>query len=141
MSKTFAQIRGDEILHLSYNQRAEEIERLNKHIDMQAVELERYETARQEDARRLEQVKGERDAMREALKVEQEINDAFYEYGLGIWDTYVSDRIIKNESFDHYRSARPFEATLNAYCKLERVTAKSRDEYRKRRVAALKDAK
>lgn len=107
----------------------------------QAAELERYETARQEDARRLEQVKGELDAMWEALKVEQEINDAFYEYGLGIWDTYVSDRIIKNESFDHYRSARPFEATLNAYCKLERVTAKSRDEYRKRRVAALKDAK
>ena len=32
------------------------------------AELERYETARQEDARRLKQVKGELEAMRDALE-------------------------------------------------------------------------
>ena len=39
MKIKFAQIRGDEILHLSYNQRAEEIERLNKHVDDQAATI------------------------------------------------------------------------------------------------------
>lgn len=39
MKKQFAQIRGDEILHLSYNQRAKEIERLNKHIAAQAATI------------------------------------------------------------------------------------------------------
>ena len=77
-------------------------------------------------------LKQERDELKEALKVERGINDAFYEYGLGIWDTYVSDRISNMESVDDYRSARPFEETLNAYYKLERVTAKYRAEYRKR---------
>jgi len=39
MKKQFVQIRGDEILHLSYNQRVEEIERLNKHVDTQVAQI------------------------------------------------------------------------------------------------------
>ena len=47
----------------------------------QAAELERYETARQEDARRLEQVKGEREAMREALELAKSLIFQHHEAG------------------------------------------------------------
>lgn len=81
-----------------------------------------------QELRTLRTALAERDARIAELEKESEILDRFYQYGVGMFDNVVCN-LKDGETYDSYRSIRPFEKALNDYSSLERVKQKARKDY------------